>query len=105
MWIILFNALDDFGVKEVGSPSNHHEIEAVKRRIAEEALHGALRISGLVRPLLALFSVHLYLMCCNFKAAVLTSNGYLVIKTSKLKTGSDQLTTCSLASRSCRDAC
>lgn len=54
MWIILFNALDDFGVKEVGSPSNHHEIEAVKRRIAEEALHGALRISGLVRSLLAL---------------------------------------------------
>jgi hypothetical protein len=67
MWIILFNALDDFGIREVveatrlGSPAsmmpNHLHIESVKRKVADEALHGALRISGL--------------------AGVLTSNGYL----------------------------
>ncbi|KAF8908927.1 hypothetical protein CPB84DRAFT_1703318 [Gymnopilus junonius] len=61
MWIILFNALDDFGVKElngaIGLPLNHLEIDTVKRKVADEALHGALRIAGL--------------------AGVLTSNGYL----------------------------
>lgn len=61
MWIILFNALDDYGVRELnGSPSpppNSAQIEAVKRKVADEALHGALRIAGL--------------------AGVLTSNGYL----------------------------
>lgn len=63
MWIILFNALDDFGVKELNAatvslPHNHVEIDSVKRKVADEALHGALRIAGL--------------------AGVLTSNGYLV---------------------------
>ncbi|EPQ50998.1 hypothetical protein GLOTRDRAFT_118074 [Gloeophyllum trabeum ATCC 11539] len=64
MWIILFNALDDFGIKEVndnarlGNPApNHAQIERVKAKVMEEALHGSLRISGL--------------------AGVLTSNGYL----------------------------
>ncbi|KAG5651241.1 hypothetical protein H0H81_009361, partial [Sphagnurus paluster] len=60
MWIILFNALDDFGVREIQNnsvDSNNPRIEEVKRKILEEALHGALRIAGL--------------------AAVLTSNGYL----------------------------
>ncbi|CAA7261362.1 unnamed protein product [Cyclocybe aegerita] len=61
MWIILFNALDDFGIKElnnaVASASDLTEIENVKRKVADEALHGALRIAGL--------------------AGVLTSNGYL----------------------------
>ncbi|KAG5648287.1 hypothetical protein DXG03_004857 [Asterophora parasitica] len=60
MWIILFNALDDFGVKEINNrsvePANQR-IEEVKRKVLDEALHGALRIAGL--------------------AAVLTSNGYL----------------------------
>lgn len=60
MWIILFNALDDFGVKEQngslnGSPSspptNYAEIQDAKRKVADEALHGALRIAGLVRAL------------------------------------------------------
>lgn len=55
MWIILFNALDDFGVKEINNrsiePSNTR-IEEVKRKILEEALHGALRIAGLVRQIL-----------------------------------------------------
>ena len=62
MWIILFSALDDFGVKELNSGTAHPdtlaEIDAVKRKVADEALHGALRIAGL--------------------AGVLTSNGYLV---------------------------
>jgi len=62
MWIILFNALDDFGVKEetiLASPPNtsHPQIDNVKRKVADEALHGALRIAGL--------------------AGVLTSNQYL----------------------------
>ncbi|KAJ2913923.1 hypothetical protein MD484_g6506, partial [Candolleomyces efflorescens] len=61
MWIILYNALDDFGIRELnGSPSpppNISQIDAVKRKVVEEALHGALRIAGL--------------------AGVLTSNGYL----------------------------
>lgn len=57
MWIILFNALDDFGVRECneatrgnianGAP-NHIQIDNVKRKVADEALHGALRIAGLV---------------------------------------------------------
>jgi hypothetical protein len=61
MWIILFNALDDFGVKESGpqaSLQDQEKIDIAKRRVADEALHGALRIAGL--------------------AGVLTSNGYLV---------------------------
>ncbi|KAH9948835.1 hypothetical protein B0H21DRAFT_204183 [Amylocystis lapponica] len=67
MWVILFNALDDFGIREVndllrtGSPGNvlpnAMQIEATKRKVMDEALHGALRIAGL--------------------AGVLTSNGYL----------------------------
>jgi hypothetical protein len=62
MWIILFNAVDDFGIKELNNSVhyavNHADIEAAKRKVAEEALHGALRIAGL--------------------AGVLSSNGYLV---------------------------
>ncbi|KAJ3568118.1 hypothetical protein NP233_g5927 [Leucocoprinus birnbaumii] len=60
MWIILFNALDDYGIKELNAamtPPNPAEIESTKRKVADEALHGALRIAGL--------------------AGVLTSNGYL----------------------------
>ncbi len=59
MWIILFNALDDFGIREVndlvrtGSPGNalpnHAAIENLKQKFGEMALHGALRIAGLVR--------------------------------------------------------
>lgn len=63
MWIILFSALDDFGIKELNSGITHSdntlaEIDGIKRKVADEALHGALRIAGL--------------------AGVLTSNGYLV---------------------------
>ncbi|KAI0771178.1 hypothetical protein BD413DRAFT_551633 [Trametes elegans] len=58
MWIILCNALDDFGIREVndtaraGTPEamhpQHTQIEEKKRRVMNEALHGALRIAGLV---------------------------------------------------------
>ncbi|KAG6830691.1 hypothetical protein H0H92_015167 [Tricholoma furcatifolium] len=51
MWIILFNALDDFGVKELNNRTlepNNTRVEEVRRKVLEEALHGALRISGLV---------------------------------------------------------
>ncbi|KAF8158327.1 hypothetical protein B0H34DRAFT_450332 [Crassisporium funariophilum] len=61
MWIILFNALDDFGVKELNAgittPDTLVLIDTTKRKVADEAVHGALRIAGL--------------------AGVLTSNGYL----------------------------
>ncbi|KDQ62585.1 hypothetical protein JAAARDRAFT_465069 [Jaapia argillacea MUCL 33604] len=67
MWVVMFNAVDDFGIKEVnevlrmgGSPTslpNHLQIEVAKKKLMEEALHGSSRISGL--------------------AGVLTSNGYL----------------------------
>ena len=70
MWVILFNAVDDFGVRELiahhrmGSPqdqaSYHMQVRAedVMRTILDEGLHGGLRIAGL--------------------AGVLTKNGYLV---------------------------
>ena len=58
MWIIIFNALDDFGIREVNdvvrtcSPGHEHpsyaQIEAVKKKVSDDALHGALRIAGLV---------------------------------------------------------
>ncbi|KAH9890013.1 hypothetical protein C8Q73DRAFT_747714 [Cubamyces lactineus] len=67
MWIILCNALDDFGIRELndgtraGTPEamlpQHPQIEEKKRKVMSEALHGALRIAGL--------------------AGVLTTNGYL----------------------------
>ncbi|KAJ7254354.1 hypothetical protein B0H12DRAFT_1233393 [Mycena haematopus] len=67
MWVVLFNALDDFGIKEINEVTrmnqplsmvqNYQQIDLVKRKVADEAMHGALRIAGL--------------------AGVLTSNGYL----------------------------
>ena len=60
MWIILNNALDDFGIREVNDVTRtgtsetllpqHVQIEEKKRKVMNEALHGALRIAGLVRP-------------------------------------------------------
>jgi len=66
MWVLLFNALDDFGIREInevvrsGSPPDavpNEQYELAKRKVANEALHSALRIAGL--------------------AGVLTTNGYL----------------------------
>ncbi|KAJ3910667.1 hypothetical protein F5879DRAFT_928437 [Lentinula edodes] len=63
MWIVLFNALDEFGVKELnendrsGSPpenvQNRGYIEDAMRRVGEEALNGALRIAALTSVLSA----------------------------------------------------
>ena len=63
MWIILFNALDDRGIREsLGSPHGsamsttlaagnglQQQIEELKTKVLDEALHGAMRIAGLVR--------------------------------------------------------
>lgn len=91
MWIILFNALDDFGIKEInevvriGNPpsmaANFAKIDAVKRLVAEEALHGALRIAGLVATLSYIYQVRFGRSLTSgmmSQAGVLTSNGYLV---------------------------
>ncbi|KAG8961186.1 hypothetical protein FRC03_005692 [Tulasnella sp. 419] len=66
MWIIMAQAVEESGIKEHNdifrsgtdvNPTQVAEFEAVKNKLAEEALHGSLRIAGL--------------------AGVLTSNGYL----------------------------
>ncbi|KAG9315917.1 hypothetical protein JVU11DRAFT_3568 [Chiua virens] len=58
IWIALFNAMDDFGVRDDSlSPSGMNQVETVKRKVFDEALNASLRISAL--------------------AGVLTSNGYL----------------------------
>jgi hypothetical protein len=78
MWIIIFNAVDDFGIREeLEEPAKSEpqsmfaqtpayrprgngkvNVEEVKTKLFQEAQHGALRIAGL--------------------AGVLASNGYLV---------------------------
>ena len=69
MWIILFSAVDDFGIREqtdlvrAASPgetngASHEEIETIKKKLYEDTLHSACRIAGL--------------------AGVLTSHGYMV---------------------------
>lgn len=65
MWVILFNALDDFGIQEVNdmlragniaeSLPNHVEIEARKRKVMDEALRGATRIAALVSTVVWVF--------------------------------------------------
>jgi len=67
MWIILFSALDDFGIKEINEVTrmgnsvsavpNQLQIDVVKRKVADEALHGALRIAGLVCITLIIITV------------------------------------------------
>ena len=61
MWIILYNALEDFGIREVNDVTRtgtsetllpqYAQIEETKRKVANDALHGALRIAGLVSAL------------------------------------------------------
>jgi hypothetical protein len=59
MWIGLFTAMDEFGLRDESlSPSDMNQVETVKRKVFEEALNASLRVSAL--------------------AGVLTSNGYLV---------------------------
>ncbi|KAF9220971.1 hypothetical protein BS17DRAFT_293506 [Gyrodon lividus] len=58
MWIALFNAMDECGVRDDSlSPSGMNKVETVKRKVFDEALNASLRISAL--------------------AGVLTANGYL----------------------------
>ena len=98
MWIILFNALDDHGIREsLGSPHSsggsspaiavasgmQEQIKDLKAKVLDEALHGALRIAGLVRCSCSLSdlpshleSFHLPAVCTS-QAGVLTKNGYL----------------------------
>jgi hypothetical protein len=85
MWVLLFNALDDFGIREInevvrsGSPPDavpNEQYELAKRKVADEALHSALRIAGLVSftckmPVCRLLTIWI-------QAGVLTTNGYLV---------------------------
>ena len=90
MWIILFNALDDHDIREsIGSPHSsgtsngalavnsgmQQQIEELKAKVLEEALHGALRIAGLVRCSCSLS--HISLTGVRSQAGVLTKNGYL----------------------------
>jgi hypothetical protein len=68
MWIFLFNALDEFGIKEIndvvrvgGSATalhNHLQIELTKRKTMDEALHSALRIAGLVSSRILISNRH-----------------------------------------------
>lgn len=60
MWVILFNAVDDFGVRESNEAVRMKAltndpammaIESVKHKVLDEALHGALRVAGLVSSL------------------------------------------------------
>ncbi|KAH7885359.1 hypothetical protein F5I97DRAFT_1376184 [Phlebopus sp. FC_14] len=58
MWIALFSAMDEFGVRDDSiAPSGMNQVETVKRKVFEEALHASLRVAAL--------------------AGVLTSNAYL----------------------------
>ncbi|KIJ64481.1 hypothetical protein HYDPIDRAFT_132385 [Hydnomerulius pinastri MD-312] len=58
MWIALFNAMDEYGVRDDSIvPSGMNQVETVKRKVFDEALNASLRVSAL--------------------AGVLTSNGYL----------------------------
>ncbi|KAI0926733.1 hypothetical protein AcV5_007442 [Taiwanofungus camphoratus] len=89
MWIVLFNALDDFGIREVNdlqrtAPEhllhNAADIDDVKRRAFDEALHGATRIAGL--------------------AGVLTDNQYLRLDSAVMHVSCIQAGT--LLARLCR---
>jgi len=76
MWIILFNALDDRGIREsLGSPGAvgtstalatssglQQQIEELKTKVLDEALHGAMRIAGLVRDSKHRLPPHPYLI-------------------------------------------
>lgn len=69
MWVILFNAVDDFGIKELNESQRMNPLQTVtpevsmesaKQKLLDEALHGALRIAGLVRHEPRVFSVPLF---------------------------------------------
>jgi len=60
MWVIVFDAVDDYGIREVNDIARNHGtdhgqlqlpsyMDEVKARVFDEALRGASRIAGLVR--------------------------------------------------------
>ena len=60
MWVIVFDAVDDFGIKELndiirnhnpelGPPQVPTHMDEVRGKVFDEALRGASRIAGLVR--------------------------------------------------------
>ena len=72
MWVIVFDAVDDFGIKEMnditrnrnpdlGPSQTPTHIDEVKVRVFDEALRGASRIAGLVRfPIFSLPLVFIF---------------------------------------------
>ena len=86
MWVIVFDAVDDFGIKEMndiarnhnpdlGPPQTPTQIDEVKARVFDEALRGASRIAGLVCfPIFASLLVFIF----QIQIGVLESNQYLV---------------------------
>jgi hypothetical protein len=58
MWVILHNAVEEFGIREINDAHSQDptstitpdilQIEELKSSIAKEAIHGAVRIAGLV---------------------------------------------------------
>ncbi|KAG8951739.1 hypothetical protein FRC04_005760 [Tulasnella sp. 424] len=97
MWIILSQALEEYGIKEYNvlrsaDPTTEvPEFEALKQNINEEATHGALRIAGLVcldSPLISQCgTVYREKILCVLKAGVLTNNGYLRLDPNALHYG------------------
>ena len=119
MWVIVFNAVDDFGIKEYNDAARMSSmpnispipsIESVKQKILDEALHGALRIAGLVMPPF-FFSISLTMptrdtdVMLPFKTGVLTSNGYLVSALRAAKVLASSLTDPCLSRNSIRLLC
>ncbi|KAL4081081.1 hypothetical protein J3A83DRAFT_4204554 [Scleroderma citrinum] len=61
MWISLFNALDEYGIRDDSHSSNDKDkVTSVKQKVFEEALHASLRVSALVSHLTLLNLYCLY---------------------------------------------
>jgi hypothetical protein len=114
LWVILFNAVDDFGIREVNelreagsSPRQYPEydqVETTKQKLLDEALRGALRISGLVR--VSVLENRFKLIQLYLQAGVLASNGYLVRGiVCCVNSWSTDVTVCATATRYGGDAC
>ncbi len=96
MWIVIFNAVDDFGIREhndvartSSSPTEfpgYQTIETIKKKISDDALHGALRIAGLVSsPFITAKSMMAY-PCCRLAYLLQTDIWYVSIKGGSLPT-------------------
>lgn len=78
MWVIVFDAVDDFGIKEMnditrnhnpdlGSPQVPPHIDEVKVRVFDEALRGASRVAGLVGFFVSAEALMLILQNTSFR--------------------------------------